>query len=127
MAGDIERIEVLRGPQSGLYGSDALGGVISITTKQGSGPPKVTASVEGGSFGTTREQVGLSGSQGDFNYAFNIQHLPRGRLANMDLTESGSGRRLTPVCRCLSATARAKTLSWTSPTAKVCSPMAAVG
>jgi vitamin B12 transporter len=75
MAGDIERIEVLRGPQSGLYGSDAIGGVISITTKQGSGPPKVTASVEGGSFGTTREQVGLSGSQGDFNYAFNIQHF----------------------------------------------------
>jgi vitamin B12 transporter len=75
LAGDIERIEVLRGPQSGLYGSDAIGGVISITTKQGSGPPKVTASVEGGSFGTTREQVGLSGSQGDFSYAFNIQHF----------------------------------------------------
>jgi vitamin B12 transporter len=75
LAGDIERIEVLRGPQSGLYGSDAIGGVISITTKQGSGPPKVTASVEGGSFGTTREQVGLSGSQGDFNYAFNVQHF----------------------------------------------------
>jgi vitamin B12 transporter len=75
LAGDIERIEVLRGPQSGLYGSDAIGGVISITTKQGSGPPKVTASVEGGSFGTTREQVGVSGSQGDFSYAFNVQHF----------------------------------------------------
>ena len=35
---------------SGLYGSDAIGGVISITTKKGSGPPKVTASVEGGSY-----------------------------------------------------------------------------
>jgi len=75
LTGDIERIEVLRGPQSGLYGSDAIGGVISITTKQGSGPPKVTASVEGGSFGTTREQVGVSGSQGDFSYAFNLQHF----------------------------------------------------
>jgi vitamin B12 transporter len=75
LTGDIERIEVLRGPQSGLYGSDAIGGVISITTKQGSGPPRVTASVEGGSFGTTNERLGLSGSQGDFNYVFNVQHF----------------------------------------------------
>jgi vitamin B12 transporter len=75
LTGDIERIEILRGPQSGLYGSDAIGGVIAITTKQGSGPPKVTASLEGGSFGTFNQRVGLSGSQADFNYAFNVQHF----------------------------------------------------
>jgi vitamin B12 transporter len=75
LTGDIERIEVLRGPQSGLYGSDAIGGVISITTKSGNGPPKLTLSTDGGSFGTFNQHAGLSGSQGDFNYAFNVQHF----------------------------------------------------
>src|SRR5208283_2544447 len=75
LTGDIERIEVLRGPQSGLYGSDAIGGVISITTKKGEGPPKVTATLEGGSFGTFNQAAALSGSQGEFNYSFNVLHL----------------------------------------------------
>jgi vitamin B12 transporter len=75
LTGDIERIEILRGPQSGLYGSDAIGGVISITTKSGNGPPKVTFSAEGGSFGTTNERASLSGSQANFNYAFNVEHF----------------------------------------------------
>jgi vitamin B12 transporter len=74
LTGDVERIEVLRGPQSGLYGSDAIGGVISITTKKGEGPPKVAVNLEGGSFGTFNQTGSLSGSQGRFNYAFNVLH-----------------------------------------------------
>ena len=75
LTADIARIEVLRGPQSGLYGADAIGGVISITTKKGEGPPKATAMTEAGSFGTFNQAAGFSGSQARFSYAFNVAHL----------------------------------------------------
>jgi vitamin B12 transporter len=75
LTSDIQQIEVLRGPQSGLYGADALGGVISIITKKGEGPPRATGMIEGGSFGTFNQTAALSGSQDRFNYAFNVAHF----------------------------------------------------
>jgi vitamin B12 transporter len=72
---DIQQIEVLRGPQSGLYGADALGGVISVITKKGEGPPRATGMIEGGSFGTFNQTAGLSGAQDRINYAFNVAHF----------------------------------------------------
>jgi len=49
---DVERIDVLRGPQSALYGSQAIGGVINIVTREGHGPLEGGVSAQGGSFGT---------------------------------------------------------------------------
>ena len=71
---DVARIEVLRGPQSGLYGSDAIGGVISITTQSGEGPLKMSASIEGGSFGTVNETGSARGSVDRFSYSFDVSH-----------------------------------------------------
>ena len=75
---DIERVEVLRGPQSGLYGSDAIGGVINVITRSGSGPMKLAASIEGGSFDSFNQTAGLSGSQDTFRYSANVAHLHSG-------------------------------------------------
>jgi vitamin B12 transporter len=52
LAEDIDRIEIIRGPQSGLYGSKAIGGVINIVTKTGKGPFTASVRTEGGSLGT---------------------------------------------------------------------------
>ena len=51
---NIERIEILRGPQSALWGSDAVGGVISVTTRRGQDALETTGYLEAGSFATQR-------------------------------------------------------------------------
>jgi len=67
---EIERIEILRGPQSALWGSDAIGGVINIITRRGDGPTRVSASLEGGSFQTGQASVSVNGAAERTHYSF---------------------------------------------------------
>jgi vitamin B12 transporter len=64
----IERIEIVRGPQSTLYGADAITGVVNIITKKGQGPPSASVWVEGGNYRTFREQLNVQGAFGGFNF-----------------------------------------------------------
>lgn len=71
IADDAGRIEVLRGQQSALYGSDAIGGVVHYITPTGRELSGLRASVEGGSNDTLNGAVRYAGVSGDFDYALN--------------------------------------------------------
>lgn len=68
---DVDRIEIVRGPQSTLYGSDAIAGVINIITKRGNDKPQYSFFGEGGSNGYFRGNLSASGSYRNFYYAIN--------------------------------------------------------
>jgi vitamin B12 transporter len=84
---DIERIEVLRGPQSGLYGSSALGGVINVITKSGKGPIRMRATAEGGSFETQAGSVQLSGGNDRLHGSFTLSGR---RTEGFNISERGN-------------------------------------
>jgi vitamin B12 transporter len=67
---NIERIEILRGAQSMLWGSDAMGGVINIITKRGTGVPQASAFFEYGSFLSIREGGNVAGQKGPVDFSF---------------------------------------------------------
>jgi iron complex outermembrane receptor protein len=64
---DIKSIEVMRGPFSALYGSSS-GGVIQFLTKDAPKNNEITSSFMAGSYGTTKESLGLAGTEGNFQY-----------------------------------------------------------
>jgi vitamin B12 transporter len=69
---NISRIEVIRGPQSALYGSQASGGVINLITRRGEDQPTGSAYFEGGSYDSFREASGASGRLGPLDFSFGI-------------------------------------------------------
>ena len=73
-AAGLERIEVVRGPQSALYGSGAIGGLVQLVTRQG-GPLRAEASVEGGGYGFRRSSGSASGSSGAWRWGGGFDRL----------------------------------------------------
>lgn len=73
---NVERIEILKGSQSTLYGSDAIAGVINIITKKGGTKPfSVSGVIDYGSFNTFRGNLNLSGSKTNFDYNIGYSHV----------------------------------------------------
>lgn len=68
----IERIEIVRGPCSSLYGSEAIGGVIQIFTRTGRGPLAPDLTAGGGAFGTYDGTVGIFGGGDHSSYAATV-------------------------------------------------------
>lgn len=85
----VARLEILRGPASSLYGSDALGGVINIITATGSGPVHAQVMAEGGSFATLNQSLRVAAGSDRADFAISLAHqysgdtpiTPRGLLA----------------------------------------------
>jgi len=71
----VDRVEVLRGPQSALYGSNAVAGVVNIVSERGEGRPHFSFLVEGGSLYTRRFGTGGSGLTSGFSWAYNLSRL----------------------------------------------------
>jgi vitamin B12 transporter len=72
---NVERIEVTRGWGGTLYGSSAVGGVIQIFTRRGSGPPRGSISAAGGNGRTDREVAEVSGSSGIVSFSGSVSHI----------------------------------------------------
>ncbi|MDX8389162.1 MAG: TonB-dependent receptor [Mariprofundaceae bacterium] len=73
---DIERIEIVRGARSSLYGADAMGGVIQIYTRKGDGERKVYARVEAGSYATASGHVTITEQvDSGLAYALTLEHV----------------------------------------------------
>jgi vitamin B12 transporter len=80
----IDRIEIVRGPLTSLYGQDAIGGVIQIFTKKGVDGFKPYANLGFGTYDTTLAEAGLRGKQNDTAYALNVSANKTNGFSSLD-------------------------------------------
>jgi len=72
---DIDRIEIVRGPVSVLYGTDAVTGVVQIFTRTGDGPARVGADIHGGTYGSTQGAVDFAGGTRTIGYSVRVSRF----------------------------------------------------
>ena len=93
---ELDRVEVLRGSGSSIYGSNAIGGVLNLVPASGSGHPHFQLGWEGGSLSTLRERVSGSGGIGKragFTFGLNRIDVRRGVDGNDEYgNTAGAGR-----------------------------------
>jgi vitamin B12 transporter len=72
---NIDRIEIVRGPVSVLYGTDAMTGVVQVFTRTGQGPARVGADLRGGTYGSTRAAVDIAGGTRTIGYSAQVSRF----------------------------------------------------
>lgn len=72
---EIERVEIVRGTQTALYGADAIGGVVNVILRENGGAGRLRFSGEAGEYGLKKFTAGVSGDESGISYALNVSHL----------------------------------------------------
>jgi len=91
MTGDVARVEILRGPQSTLYGSEAIGGVVNVITAEATRPFQGDLQLEGGSYGTAYARAAIGGKEDRFDWRLGAYYDSSDGVSAFDKTFGGVG------------------------------------